>query len=59
MDCCSSATSQRRGLSVRTIIMLVAVVLTIGILALAGCSDRGSGSGSHGGGQSGHSGHSH
>jgi hypothetical protein len=59
MDCCSSATPQRRGLSVRTIIMLVAVVLTIGILVLAGCADRGSGSGSHGGGHGGHSGHSH
>lgn len=59
MDCCSSATSQRRGPSVRTIIMLVAVVLTIGILTVAGCSDRSSGAGSHGSGHGGHSGHSH
>lgn len=59
MDCCSTATSQRRGLSVRTIIMLVAVVLTIGILAVAGCADRGSDAGSHGGGHGGHSGHNH
>jgi hypothetical protein len=44
---------------VRTIIMMVAVVLTIGILTIAGCSDRNSGAGSHGSSHGGHSGHSH
>jgi hypothetical protein len=57
MVCCSTATAQRRGLSMRTIIMLVAVVLTIGILAVAGYADRGSDAGSHGGGHGGHSDH--
>ncbi len=56
MDCCSSASDKRRGLSVRTIIILVAVVLTIGIL-VAGCADRASDAGSHGGGHGGHSSH--
>lgn len=59
MDCCSSATTQRKGFSVRTIVMIVAVALTVGILAVAGCADRGSGTDAHGGGHGGHSGHSH